>query len=161
MRLRTGEHVQRFFADPAAYCVGYGRATAPQFPATTAGGSGEEVDATVGVSTVEPISRPTPEEVTRGVAAVREAGEMAAPAEAVAVAAAVAAVRGPVPEDGEASVTRVLREHDRGIASVEGLDSWEGDKPSTQISMFSSPSCSDLMVSGTHTIMPSPPASPP
>lgn len=151
MGLSAGEHVQRFFADPAAHCVGYGRMAIGQPPATTADGGGAgggvDVDATVDMSVgIEPLSQPSEEgeisEVSATGTAVLEAGEVVTPAEAVVAALEAASER------ASASVSRVLREHSPAIiASIDDVDySLEGDERSSEASTTSA-ACSDLMVS--------------
>ena len=149
--LSTGEHVQLFFADPAAYCVGYGRMLrqSSAIPPATAGGAKEGINAVVDVSISESISQSS-EGVTRGVAAitgtaVREVGETEVP---VSAAAAVE------PDRKEASVSRVLRKHSPGVASVEALDLWKGGGRSTNASITSA-TCSDLKVRITYMMLPS------
>lgn len=144
--LSAGEHIQRFLADPATHCVGYGRMIR-QSTATSDIGAGEGVDATADISVVGPLSRPNEEGVVRGVlvTGIPEDGKISSP-----VVAAVAAALESSPE--QASVSRHPREHSVSNGSVGDPDPWESNERSIETSTASA-ACSDLMVSGTHNTL--------
>ena len=152
--LSAGEHIERFYADPAAHCVGYGRMIR-QSTATSDVGAGEGVDATADISVTEPLSRPNVKGVIRGGLvtdiAVPEDGKISSP-----VIAAVAVALEPSPK--QASVSRNLREYSLVMTSVGDPGLWEGSERSTETSTTSA-ACSDLMVSRTHAMLPPPPPS--
>lgn len=156
--LSTGEHVRRFFSDPAAHCVGYGRMMMSQSPATPGGGAGDGVDAAVHNSVAEALSRQSKDgAIVLGAsvtgATVPGAGEISS-ATAEAIEAVVAALE-PSPE--HTSVSHVLHEYSLAMASVGDAGSWEGDERAIETSRTFA-ACSDLMVSGTHTTLPTPSA---